>query len=330
MRLADEAAAQALIRRSILAQTIHELWGQGATLADLHADLKVRSLLLGAGKYATVSFKFELDSFRGSRTAAVRLSLFDSFDYLPLDGPIQMQSPEHEFTLFEHWAPSAVALGLPDPERNYFGRLVGGSARGAVRTFDLKKRRYISTTSMDPELALVTANIALAAPGKLFYDPFAGTGSFPLAAAQWGAVAWASDIDGRTLRGDEREKTLQRNFEQYGLLAGLGGMFVADLTNSPVRRVPPVPGGSASSPKRLFDGIICDPPYGVREGLRVLGCRDKEKRPWVVEAGIRLHKYASLLFPGLSTGTYVYWGLTSVTEIPTLYRRGSLTASSPC
>ena len=118
----------------------------------------------------------------------------------------------------------------------HFGRLVGQSGRDLIRTFDLKKRGYISTTSMDSELALVTANIALAGPGKLFYDPFVGTGSFPIACAQWGAVGWGSDIDGRAIRGDGSTKSLKGNFDQYGLGHLLGDSFVCDLTNSPDRK----------------------------------------------------------------------------------------------
>lgn len=38
--------------------------------------------------------------------------------------------------------------------------------------FDLKKRAYIGTTSMEAEASLLMVNQALAAPGKWVYDPF--------------------------------------------------------------------------------------------------------------------------------------------------------------
>lgn len=143
---------------------------------------------------------------------------------------------------------------------------------------------------MDAELALITANIALAGPGKLFYDPFCGTGSFPIAVAEFGAVALGSDIDGRSIRGDGGEKTLRGNFEQYGLLGRLGGTFTADLTNSPIRKQELGSDGDGVR-GRVFDGIVCDPPYGVREGLMVLGVRDPEKTPWVERKGREMYKY---------------------------------------
>lgn len=187
--------------------------------------------------------------------------IIESFRYLGFEGPIRMKNPEQEFCICEEWQFRAADLGIWQPQSIYLGRFIGGSIRDIVAKYDLKKRKYISTTSMDSELALITANISLAAPGKLFYDPFVGTGSFPVACAHFGAMAWGSDIDGRSIRG--KGKTgLITNFEQYGLKSWFGESFVADLTNTPVRAA------------RHFDGIICDPPYGVREGLKVLGHRD--------------------------------------------------------
>lgn len=70
-----------------------------------------------------------------------------------------------------------------------------GSARSLVKKFDVKKRSYFGNTSMEAEISLLMANQTLvrsffsfpleklyemnlqAAPGKLIYDPFIGTGS---------------------------------------------------------------------------------------------------------------------------------------------------------
>jgi len=53
--------------------------------------------------------------------------------------------------------------------------------------------------------------------------------------------------------------------------------FVSDLTNSPLRKT------------AFLDAIVCDPPYGVREGLKVLGSRDpgKGKEPIVRNGELR-------------------------------------------
>ncbi|KAL2189928.1 tRNA guanosine-2'-O-methyltransferase [Thermothelomyces heterothallicus CBS 203.75] len=293
--LPSEAAARRLIRRSILAMSIHELWGSGADLAAVHVSVRQTTQPLWS-KYLTCSFKFTIDSYQGSRSADDKVRIINSFAYLGFEGPIRMRNPDEEFILFEDWEFNSTPLGIPDPKYYYFGRYLASGARDLPKKLDLKKRRYISTTSMDAELALVTANIALAAPGKIMYDPFVGTGSFPIACAQFGALTFGSDIDGRSIRGDEKKRTLKANFEQYGLLAGLGGMFTADLTNTPIRRAELRYDGDGVT-GRLFDGIVCDPPYGVREGLKVLGVRDPEKSPWVITKGKEMYKSPDFIPP---------------------------------
>lgn len=57
---------------------------------------------------------------------------------------------------------------------------------------------------MDSELAFLTANLSLAGRGKVFYDPFIGTGSLPIACAHFGSMVLGSDIDGRMLRGSDK------------------------------------------------------------------------------------------------------------------------------
>ncbi|RDA87465.1 hypothetical protein CP532_2827, partial [Ophiocordyceps camponoti-leonardi (nom. inval.)] len=275
VKLPSVEAAQKLIRRSILAQSIHELWGFGHNLDALHQSVQERTRHHWH-QYASPSFKFVFESFQGARTERHKLSIINSFDYLPFEGPIRMSRPDEIFTIFETWPYNSPVLGIENPDMMYFGRFIADSSRDVILRFDLKKRGYISTTSMDSELSLVTANIALATPGKLFYDPFVGTGSFPIACAHFGAVGWGSDIDGRIIRGGGGHKSARGNFEQYGLTHGLGDFFSADLTNTPIRDA-----------RRIWDGIVCDPPYGVREGLRVLGIRDAEKTPKLVEQGIK-------------------------------------------
>jgi tRNA (guanine10-N2)-methyltransferase len=202
--------------------------------------------------------------------AAEQAVVIDSFSYMDFKGAPKMQNPDVSFRVFEEYE-----LNSKVPKYLYVGRFIAESTRSqAKKTYDLKKRHYISTTSMDAELTLLTANIAQVAPGKLFYDPFMGTGGFPIACAHFGAVVCGSDIDGRTIRGlggsARRGQTGKMdvigNFKQYNLLSSYLGGFVSDLTNTPLRI-------SASSTQGYLDGIVCDPPYGIREGLKVLGSR---------------------------------------------------------
>lgn len=233
----------------------------------------------------TLSFKLNVDTFCGKRSSKEKTALMQSFAFLGFQGPIKMVDPDEEFCIFEEYDPEAAetanhqpAPSKPEPRQLYFGRWLARSSRDAIDKYDLKKRNYISTTSMDAELSLVTANMALAAEGKVFYDPFVGTGGFCVATAHFGAHTFGSDIDGRSFRGYERGKKqtmgLVRNLQQYNLEWSFLDAFSSDLTNTPFRSVP------------LFDGIICDPPYGVREGLKVLGSRDGQKKEIVVVDGV--------------------------------------------
>lgn len=226
-------------------------------------------------QYEMTAFRFSFDGYRGTKSQVEQRAIINSFSYLGFKGPIRMRDPEEAFYIFEDYDDK-----VDTPKSLFFGRFVAGSGRDAKSTYDLKKRHYISTTSMDAELALLTANMALAAPGKLFYDPFMGAGGFPLAVAHFGAVVCGSDIDGRSIRGtggsarkgQTGKMDVQGNFKQYGLEARYLGGFVSDLTNSPLRAMQTKDGPMYEG---YLDGIVCDPPYGIREGLKVLGSREQ-------------------------------------------------------
>ncbi|KAF2691071.1 tRNA guanosine-2'-O-methyltransferas-like protein TRM11 [Lentithecium fluviatile CBS 122367] len=274
VRLASDSAATSVISRSILSQGVYELWGQGTTYDALHASVKALSKAKWS-QYESCPFRFSLDGYRGTKAQAEQRDIIESFFYLGFKGPIRMRDPDVSFKIFEDYGDKAS-----EPKHLYLGRFVAASGRDAKTTYDLKKRHYISTTSMDAELALLTANIALAGPGKLFYDPFMGTGGFPVACAHYGAIVCGSDIDGRSIRGtggsarkgQTGKMDVRGNFKQYDLESRYLGAFVSDLTNTPLR----IPQHSSEGSKRGYlDGIVCDPPYGIREGLKVLGSRDK-------------------------------------------------------
>ncbi|KAI9800090.1 MAG: hypothetical protein M1825_004272 [Sarcosagium campestre] len=275
VKLKDERQARALVKRSVLSKAIYELWASGKNYDELHRNVQRTSSRWP--KYKTCSFRFDIDSYGGKRNRDEHRRLIDSFLYLGFEGPILMKDPEQAFCIFEHWEEHAA-----QPSSLHFGRWVADGGRDAITKYDLKKRRYISTTSMDCELSLITANLALAAPGKILYDPFVGTGGFPIACAHFGAQSFGSDLDGRVLRGKPKRNIIS-NFEQYELSGSWLGGFVADLTNTPIRRA------------RLFDGILCDPPYGVREGLKVLGSRDPERgKEAVYKNGEAAHLYVKM------------------------------------
>ncbi|KAI7335218.1 RNA methylase family UPF0020 protein [Hortaea werneckii] len=281
-----DAAVQSVIQRSILCDQIYELWGSvgGSNYDLLRQDITSRTQHLWP-QYRTSSFRFTVDSYHGKLSLAEQRDLIESFDFMSFEGPVRMKNPDQHFTIFEDYE-----LDAKHPYHLYFGRLIGEGGRKAINLYNLKKRSYIATTSMDAELSLITANLTQAGPGKLAYDPFMGTGSFPLACAHFGAVVFGSDLDGRSIRG-KGARSVRNNFHQYHTAHRYLGGFIADLTNSPLRTstIPSSPPRPDQPPTNTttttdqnenkkhpplqppLDAILCDPPYGVREGLKVLG-----------------------------------------------------------
>ena len=288
MRLPDEAAARAVAKRSILVKDIFELWGEGTNYEELHADVRRRTQHRW-NDYIAVPFKFTIDYFAGTRSLVQKGEIIRSFSYMGFKGPIRLKDPDEGFFVMEEYIDDVEVskLGVSrteDPRKIYLSRKIADSCREDVLKYDLKKRRYISTTSMDAELSLITANMALAAPGKLFFDPFVGTGSFIVAASHFGALTLGADIDGRSFRGKEKGKLgVYENFDQYGIKSKFIDTFTSDLTNTPLTRT------------AVLDGIVCDPPYGVREGLRVLGNRKGKPAVNVIIDGIPAYLYVFLL-----------------------------------
>ncbi|KAF5380572.1 hypothetical protein D9615_004652 [Tricholomella constricta] len=142
-------------------------------------------------------------------------------------------------------------------------QLEEGSARQLIGTYDVKKRAYYGNTSMEAEISLLMANQTLAAPGKLVYDPFMGTGSMAYTTSHFGALVFGSDIDGRQMRGKGKVPGVIHAARQYGTEMRIVDLCTFDVTRNPWRC------GS------LFDAIVTDPPYGVRAGAKRLG-RKKE------------------------------------------------------
>ena len=293
-RVDIDARIKTFESRSILSRCIYEIWGHARDYEEIHKDVRRKSQHLWDA-FRHVSFKFSVDCYGSTRDVEQQRQIINSFKYLDLRGQIRMKDPEAEFAVLEEWLPVTLrcetglnsgnveqAVGQQagtSLRRIFLARKIGDSCRSLREKHDLKKRPYISTTSMDAELALLTANMALAKPGTVFLDPFVGTGGFMVAAAELGAVVLGADIDGRSFRGKGLglDMGVGANFGKYRLTHLFGDCMTSDLTNTPFRST------TNSKDGRWLDGIICDPPYGVREGLKVLGAKFRPSRPAAAE-----------------------------------------------
>ena len=288
VKLENDEQARKIMARSILGRGIYELWGQGKNLEELHENVKQRSSDR-FDEYKKVSFKFDFIGYMGKRTTKEKFEMIESFSYLAFEGPIKMKNADEIFNVLEEYHVHGTEKATA-PINMWFGRQIQLSARteNILDKYDLRRRKYIGTTSFDAELSLVSCNIAQVGPGKITYDPFTGTGSFLVAAANFGGLPIGSDIDVRILRGKNDKCNIKANFKQYDTTLNFLDILTMDFTNNAFRS------------DLKIDAIVCDPPYGVREGLKVCGAKDPEKaagRENVVIDGEKAHLRKDFIQP---------------------------------
>ena len=268
----DEASVRRLASRAVLARSFVDVWGGGATWEELEREL----LRYDRGRAAPFlaegsTFCVRVHTLGGPRMGEEEKNnlIMRLAPLLPWKGKVRLKKPEHTFViLVEHplehtptGQPTGVATGAP---RYYFGRQVAEGQRDLVGTYDLKKRNYIGTTSLDAELSLLMANLARVRRHGLVYDPYAGTFSTLVAAAAFGARVLGCDLHGPAIRGELRTRSgpskarqparqgIPETFDAYGLAPPVGRLHGDSGEHLSFFR-----GGAAAG---LFDAIITDPP----------------------------------------------------------------------
>lgn len=163
--------------------------------------------------------------------------------------------------------------------RVYFGKQVATTSRHLMGDLSLKKRPYLGPTSLDPELALIMANLGRSyIPGALVWDPFVGTGSVSVAVASLGGFPVGTEIDARVLRG-KLSRNAATNFKQYGLSAP--EQVRMDATRHAFRDCKRDGGVKKDvEDSGIFDSIITDPPYGIRAGSNRPGVNEMSREEW--------------------------------------------------
>lgn len=117
----------------------------------------------------------------------------------------------------------------------------------------LRIRPYLSTTTMEPEAALLTASLALVGAGARVLDPMAGSGGILVAAAELGAAEIVGiEIDHDALQAEG----VRRNLDAYDLGARFSPLW-GDASDPAL----PAAAVAALSDGAMFDAVVCDPPY---------------------------------------------------------------------
>lgn len=321
----DDVAVAKILSRAILIREIVELFTDGPTIEAVLEQVKA----IPEDYYEPfreLSFRFIVDSYMRKISMEDQVTLINRFSFMPLMGQVSMKNAQVTFSI--HCDDVAKWV--------YFGRLVGIGRRDLIDQFNLKKRGYLGTTSMDAELSLVMSNLACIGKGSLVYDPFVGTGSLLCTSSFFGALTLGSDIDGRQLRGTG-EFSINSNMKQYDVEERFIDGCVFDILQHPWRD------------NFQVDAIITDPPYGVRAGAKKIGVKaggertsDKvgktdevgkiDRYPQTVpyemeELAVDLHTFAvKFLRPG---GRLVYWYPTEIAEDGTRCKEMTLRGMLP-
>ena len=260
-----------LCSRSILIRGAFELWAYSKDPNNFVSQLK-SSPFIHEEKFANSSFKIQVESFNKKLQNDVKIGKIEQLNFLPFNGPIVMKNPEFTFGLFEFYGFNRQQSS-EKPEKMFFGRFLFEGQREVIATHSLKKRKFISNTSMDPAISLLMANIAKVKECDIVIDPFVGSGSLLVAAAHFGAYVIGTDIDFKLMYGlskpsragckeREQDENIESNLKQYGMQGRYIDVILSDAS-VPIFR-----------PGFKLDAVICDPPYGIRESSEKVGSKN--------------------------------------------------------
>ncbi|XP_067929849.1 tRNA (guanine(10)-N2)-methyltransferase homolog [Watersipora subatra] len=261
----SQEAIRILCNRSIQIRSVYEYWCEANSLDGIIDHIRNFNQ---TDEERARPFKIVLEAFNRtySKRTDDKLEKIDRVaDALDMTGPVSLAAPVVVYTLFEYYGPHGTEA-TDIPCKLYFGKLIRESKReGSIKKFSLKTRKFIGNTSMDPTLSFIMANMAGVGYNSLVLDPFVGTGSLLIACAHYGAYVMGTDINkvllhgrGRSSRAKkkwrERDECVRANFHQYGLSSKYIDVVVADASKHALWAI-----------DGMFDAVVTDPPYGIRE-----------------------------------------------------------------
>ncbi|XP_072029673.1 tRNA (guanine(10)-N(2))-methyltransferase homolog [Amphiura filiformis] len=289
IKLTSEKDAKLLMSRSMLAKSLIELWGHGSS-RDEAGKLIESQWQEEWQQYCQedVSICFRVNPFGKQINIKDKIDIMEEIaKYLPLEGPVKLTNPDQLFHIYEYYGLNPNEAP-PMPLKVYVGRWIADGQRHLVHRYSIKKRHFIGNTSMDATLALIMANMANVTPNMVIFDPFVGTGSLLVGAAHFGAFTLGSDINANVIHGKGKtsrnntpnkfrgdDENIRTNMRMYGLESRYIDVLITDFSKNVWREQP------------MFDAIITDPPYGLRESTKKVGTEKSYKiREEQVEAHI--------------------------------------------
>jgi hypothetical protein len=163
VRVADDASVARLAARTVMVRRFVDLWASGDSWETLAATVRALSPeVYGAYLAEGTTFKVRVEAFGRAFSEAEKVEQIERLgQLLPFRGKVRLKAPQHSFVLLCDQSTAGR------PPRLYFGREVASGQRELPGVYDLKRRNYIGTTSLDAELALLMANLARVRPHHL-------------------------------------------------------------------------------------------------------------------------------------------------------------------
>ncbi|KAM3873189.1 tRNA (guanine(10)-N(2))-methyltransferase TRMT11 [Diretmus argenteus] len=275
----SEEDVRGIMARSVCAKSAFELWGHGRTHSELRTSLlKYPSENMSPFMQKDSTYRINVYTFNKTLEFTDRIKRIDAMEYLPFEGSVSLKTPQHIFCLLEDYGTDPNNIP-EDPFHVYFGRWVTDGQRELIRSHSVKNRHFIGNTSMDAGLSFIMANHAKVKENDIVFDPFVGTGNLLVACSHFGAYVCGTDIDYNTIHGKGRssrknqkwrgpDENIRANLRQYGTEKSYLDVMVSDASKPVWKEC------------ALFDAIITDPPYGIRESTRRTGSyKDVTKPP---------------------------------------------------
>lgn len=270
LNIPSEDIARNLMKRTVCAKSIFELWGHGKSPEELYTSLKSYPVeKMVPYLHSDSTYKIKIHTFNKTLTQEEKVKRIDALEFLPFQGKVNLKKPQHVFSILEDYGldPNSIPK---DPHNIYFGRWIADGQRELIESYSVKKRHFIGNTSMDAGLSFIMTNHAKVKENDLVFDPFVGTGGLLIASAHFGAYVCGTDIDYNTVHGLGKasrknqkwrgpDENIRANLRQYGLEKFYLDVLVSDASKPSWRK------------GTYFDAIITDPPYGIRESTRRSG-----------------------------------------------------------
>ncbi|XP_054992894.1 tRNA (guanine(10)-N2)-methyltransferase homolog isoform X1 [Sorex araneus] len=176
LNIPSEDIARNVMKRTVCAKSMFELWGHGKSPEELYNSLKSYPVeKMTPFLHSDSTYKIKIHTFNKTLTQEEKIKRIDALEFLPFEGKVNLKKPQHIFSILEDYGldPNCIP---ENPLNIYFGRWIADGQRELIESYSVKKRHFIGNTSMDAGLSFIMANHGKVKENDIVFDPFVGTG----------------------------------------------------------------------------------------------------------------------------------------------------------